>query len=224
VRAAGRDDTPGLIVVTKFHPARDAATLVNLGVTDVGENREQEAGPKAAEVAALGGHPTWHFIGQLQSKKAARVLKFSREIHSVDRPNLVSALERAAQRIEEQGEENVQVGCYLQLDLREHPTEGGDAPGSRGGVDPADMLALAQDVADAEHLRLRGVMAVAPLGVDPEGPFERLAALSQRLREEHPQATEISAGMSHDLEQAVAHGATRLRIGTEVLGPRPTVL
>lgn len=220
VAAAGRTERPGLIVVTKFHPASDVLDLVRLGVTDVGENREQEAGPKAAEVAAAGAHPRWHFIGQLQSNKAARVLRFANEVHSVDRPGLVTALEKAAARREADTEA---VGCYLQVDLRSAADREAAGAASRGGVLPQEMLSLAEQVASAEHLALRGLMAVAPLGEDPAPAFERLAALSHSLREVHPEAVEISAGMSQDLEQAVAAGATRLRIGTEVLGPRPTV-
>jgi pyridoxal phosphate enzyme (YggS family) len=223
VAAAGREDEPGLIVVTKFHPADDVLTLADLGVTDVGENREQEAGPKAAQVTAAGADLNWHFIGQLQSNKASRVLRFSREIHSVDRTSLVSALEKAARRLEDEDEAAVEVGCYLQVDLRTDASLRQDPKAPRGGVAPEDLLPLAEAVARAEHLRLRGVMAVAPLGEEPRGPFERLAELSQRLRVQHPEAVQISAGMSHDLEEAVRIGATRLRIGTEVLGPRPVV-
>ena len=222
--AAGRSESPRLIVVTKFHPAADVLTLAELGITDVGENREQEAGPKAAEVAAAGHRLTWHFIGQLQSKKAAKVLRFSREIHSVDRPSLVTALDGAATRLEQATQAPVRVGSYLQVDLRTEVARTTDSTAARGGVAPADLLTLAESVAGSDHLDLRGVMAVAPLGEDPRAPFERLAELSASLVREHPGATEISAGMSHDLEEAIAIGATRLRIGTEVLGPRPSVL
>lgn len=222
--AAGRTSAPQLIVVTKFHPAADVLALAGLGVTEVGENREQEAGPKAAEVSAAGTNLTWHFIGQLQSKKAAKVLRFSREIHSVDRASLVTALEGAATRSEQATQTQVRVGAYLQVDLRQEVTRSEDPNAARGGVAPSGLMQLAQTVAASPHLDLRGVMAVAPLGEDPRVAFERLAQLSETLTKEHPEATGISAGMSHDLEEAVAIGATRLRIGTEVLGPRPSVL
>lgn len=220
VEQSGRSDRPQLIVVTKFFPAEDVLALTRLGVSDVGENREQEAGPKAEAVAAAGEHPRWHFIGQLQSNKAARVARFASAVHSVDRTSLVRALGRATQRLaeEEQGRTEP-LECYLQVDLRSEADRAAD-PG-RGGAAPAELPALAEAVAGQEGLALRGVMAVAPLGEDPAAAFERLAELSLALRRDHPDAAEISAGMSGDLEAAVAAGATRLRIGSDVLGPRP---
>lgn len=217
--AAGRADRPGLIVVTKFFPASDVLALAGLGVRDVGENREQEAGPKAAAVAEAGAAPHWHFIGQLQSNKAARVARFAHEVHSVDREGLISALGKASARQLDEGIRQAPLGVYLQLDLRSDIPDDAGAE-ARGGALPAQMLGLAEAVAHAPALALRGLMAVAPLGEDPGPAFERLAALSALLRTQHPDAVGISAGMSSDLEAAVAAGATRLRIGSDVLGRR----
>lgn len=218
---AGRSQAPGLIVVTKFFPASDVLALSRLGVTDVGENREQEAGPKASQVSASGAMPRWHFIGQLQSNKAARVVRFAHAVHSVDRPGLVDALHRAMLRRADTEPVAQALGCYLQVDLRTDASREQNPNAPRGGAHPEELARLADAVAASDHLRLEGLMAVAPLGEDPAPAFERLAMLSQALRQQHPGATQISAGMSADLEAAVAAGATRLRIGSDVLGPRP---
>ena len=218
--AAGRETAPELIVVTKRFPASDVLALAGLGVKQVGENREQEAGPKASLVAEAGAHLRWHFIGQLQSNKAARVLRFASEVHSVDRPGLVEALSRAAVRRAESMPGAAEVGCYVQVDLRTDASASEDPHAPRGGVLPSRVMALADAVAAAPGLTLKGLMAVAPLGEDPQPAFERLALLAETVRGAHPQAVELSAGMSGDLEAAVAAGTTRLRIGSDVLGTR----
>ncbi|MDQ1748398.1 MAG: dependent protein [Frankiaceae bacterium] len=200
-RAAGRDPAElTLVAVTKTFPASDVALLAGLGVADVGENRAQEAATKHAEV---GSPPRWHFVGTLQRNKAALVASFADVIHSVDRVELVTALDRAA---------HGPLDVLLQVSLD-------GAPG-RGGAPLADVPRLADAVAAADHLTLRGVMAVAPLGADPAAAFGRLAEAAARLRADHPGATWISAGMSGDLEAAVAAGATHVRIGTALLGRR----
>jgi pyridoxal phosphate enzyme (YggS family) len=208
--AAGRSDEPQLIVVTKFHPASDVRLLAALGVTDVGENRDQEASAKAAELADLGLR--WHFIGQLQTNKAKSVVHYADAVHSVDRPQLVAALSKA---VGAAGRED-QLACLIQVNLD-------PAASGRGGALPADVPELAARIDGAPGLRLAGVMAVAPLGADPAEAFARLADVAARVRERFPEATMVSAGMSQDLEAAVAAGATHLRIGTDVLGPRPAV-
>ncbi|MGD6980418.1 YggS family pyridoxal phosphate-dependent enzyme [Citricoccus sp. CH26A] len=231
-RSAGRSDAPTLIVVTKFHPAEDVARLAALGVRDVGENRDQEARAKAAETERLTGVQApvrWHFIGQLQSNKAKYVVRYASAVHSVDRESLVDALSAAmgreqARRADSGLQERDPLDCLVQVDLDPRPEQ--DRPagiGARGGVDPAAVGALADRIAAADGLRLRGVMAVAPLGLDPTPAFARLAELSAALTGTHPDATWISAGMSQDLEQAVSAGATHLRVGTDVLGPRAPV-
>ncbi|RNL80455.1 YggS family pyridoxal phosphate-dependent enzyme [Nocardioides marmorisolisilvae] len=208
--AAGRDVAEvGLVVVTKYFPASDVRLLADLGVTDVGENKHQEAQGKAAECADLGLR--WHFIGGLQSNKAAAVAGYADVVESVDRLKLVPGLSRGA------GERGAVVDCLVQVSL--------DPPGAggRSGADPAQVPELAGAIAAAEHLRLVGVMAVAPLGEPPLPAFERLAQVAATLRADHPEARMISAGMSGDLEDAIRCGATRLRIGSSVLGTRPSI-
>jgi len=206
--AAGREPSEvGLVVVTKFFPASDVRLLAALGVTDVGENRHQEAEAKAADCADLG--LVWHFIGGLQTNKAAAVARYAGVVESVDRPELLPRLSRgAAER-----EKSLDVLLQVSLDDAEH----------RHGVHPDDLLALAEQTAATEHLDLRGLMAVAPLGEDPAAAFARLAAIRERFVREHPDAGVLSAGMSGDLEQAISAGATHVRVGSAVLGSRPQV-
>jgi pyridoxal phosphate enzyme (YggS family) len=214
-RAAGREgDRPTLIVVTKFHPAEDIRRLAALGITDVGENRDQEASAKALQLADCG--LSWHFVGQLQSKKAKSVLRYAAAVHSVDRPQLVDALAKAAQA-EHDHTGRAPLDCFIQVSLEDH------AEAHRGGAVPDDVLPLAERIATSAGLVLAGVMAVAPLGAPPEAAFEKLARVAARLVAEHPAATAISAGMSQDLEAAIAFGATHLRIGSDILGSRPAV-
>ncbi|MGO4859391.1 YggS family pyridoxal phosphate-dependent enzyme [Arthrobacter sp. 2MCAF14] len=212
--AAGRSEEPQLIVVSKFHPAADVARLAALGVTDVGENRDQEAAAKSAELAGL--PVRWHFIGQLQSNKAKSVAKYAFSVQSIDRPQLAEALAKAVAR--QQSESGRQdLDCYIQVSLED------DGGAHRGGAAPSDVERLAESIATAAGLRLAGVMAVAPLGAPPEEAFEKLAAISRDLRRLYPDAVGISAGMSQDLEAAVQFGATHLRIGSDILGSRPRV-
>lgn len=211
--AAGRQaDPPRLIVVTKFHPAEDIRMLASLGVSDVGENRDQEAAGKAAELKDQSLR--WHFVGQLQSNKAKSVVRYAHAVHSVDRPQLATALSRSMAAERERTGRGA-LACFIQVSLDHH------SEGLRGGILPADVLALAGLIADADGLELAGVMAVAPRGEDPAGSFERLAAISADLTAVHPGASAISAGMSQDLEAAIRFGATHLRIGSDILGPRP---
>ena len=198
-----------LVVVTKFFPASDVRLLAGLGVHDVGENRHQEAVDKAAECADL--DVRWHFIGGLQSNKAAAVAAYADVVHSVDRPKLVNGLGRGAV------ERDRDLDCLVQVSL-----DPPDASG-RSGCEPADVPALVERIQETEGLRLRGVMGVAPLDGDPDEAFVRLAETASVVRDQAPEATWISAGMSGDLEHAVRHGATHLRIGSAVLGPRPVV-
>ena len=210
--AAGRD--PGelvLVVVTKTFPAEDVRLLAGLGASDVGESREPEASAKAEACADL--PLRWHQVGQVQTNKAAAVARWADVVHSLDRPRLVQALSRAAERA---GRE---LGCFVQVDLGGGPGE----IGARAGAAPADLRAFADDVAGAAGLRLDGVMAVAPRDADPAAAFATLAELAAAVRADHPGARSLSAGMSGDLEAAVAAGATHLRVGRAVLGTRPLV-
>lgn len=213
-QAAGRSDEPTLVVVTKFHPASDIRRLAELGVQDVGESRDQEASAKAAELSDLAVR--WHFIGQLQSNKAKSVARYAHAVHSLDRPQLADALAKAVSR-EQEDTGRAPLECYIQVNLDEH------ASGHRGGALPDAVGMLAERVEAEAALRLAGVMAVAPLGANPEAAFEKLAGISARLRSEYPAAAGMSAGMSQDLEAALRYGATHLRIGSDILGSRPRV-
>lgn len=215
-RAAGRAaDDVTLIVVSKYFPVADVRRLIDLGVTDFGENKDQEASAKFAEIFAGASEQTraalrLHFVGQLQSNKAGHVAAYADVVQSVDRAKIASALAKGAER------HGRTLEVMVQVDL-----DGSD-PG-RGGALPEQIADLAAHVAGLEQLRLSGLMAVAPRGADPDAAFALLAELSRDLRAAHPSADRISAGMSGDLEQGVRHGATHVRIGSAVLGPRPAV-
>ncbi|MBL1084746.1 YggS family pyridoxal phosphate-dependent enzyme [Streptomyces actinomycinicus] len=212
--AAGRErEEVTLIVVTKTYPASDVRMLSELGVRHVAENRDQDAAPKAAACADL--PLKWHFVGQLQTNKVRSVVGYADVVQSVDRSRLVTALSKEAVRAERE------VGCLVQVAL----DAGANGRGDRGGVAPGGIEELADLVAGAPGLRLDGLMTVAPLTGEYAGreraAFGYLMDLSTDLRRTHPAATMVSAGMSADLEQAVAAGATHVRVGTAVLGVRP---
>lgn len=196
-----------LVVVTKFFPAADVRILADLKVTEVGENRHQEAEAKAAELVDLG--LTWHFIGGLQSNKAAAVTGYADVVESLDRRKLIAPLDRGAQQRDRP------LDVLLQVSL--------DPPGrdTRAGADPGELADLAAAVEAAPALRLRGLMAVAPREGDPASAFARLIDVRRRLVGDHPGATWLSAGMSEDLEAAIRVGATHVRVGSAVLGSRP---
>jgi pyridoxal phosphate enzyme (YggS family) len=211
---AGRDRSEiTLVAITKTFPASDVAHLAALGIREVGENRAADAEAKVAACRAMGlTDLVWHFVGQVQTNKAAQVAGCSDVVHSVDRPRLVTALDKGAAKA------GRRVRCLVQVDLSDEPAQGSQG---RGGAAPPDVPAVAAAVAAAGHLELGGVMAVAPLGADPDAAFARLAAVAAELRRDHPEATVVSAGMSGDLEAAVRHGATHLRVGSALLGSRP---
>jgi len=191
-----------LVVVTKFHPVELIEELLAVGARDFGESRHQDAVQKAT--ALEGRDLTWHFVGQIQSNKARPIAQYADVLHSLDRDSVVDALATAQRRV--QG--------FIELNLTDNP--------GRGGVNSADdMLRLAERIAQTETIDLRGVMAVAPLGMDPPQAFERVQTFSAILTQAHPAAAEISAGMSVDWEAALAAGATHLRIGTSITGNRP---
>jgi PLP dependent protein len=208
--AVGRDpDEICLIAVTKTFPASDVLLLRQLGIADIGENRDAEAAPKAAACAAAGVMLRWHFVGQLQVNKAGRVATYAEMVHSVDRSRLAEALGRrasAAGRL---------ISCLVQLNL----DDSGRAAG-RGGADPGDVLAIAAAIASQPSLRLAGVMGIAPLGQPARPAYARLRELAELVRAGHPDARVISAGMSADMGDAIAEGATHVRIGTALLGGR----
>jgi pyridoxal phosphate enzyme (YggS family) len=222
--AAGRD--PGeitLIAITKTRPPADVLLLHELGLTDFGENKDQEAAPKAAAIAAAladagagasaaRSQPLrWHFVGQLQTNKASSVAGYADVVHSVDRVRLVRALGAAARKA---GRE---LTCLVQVDL---DTPGAPADPARGGVPPGQVREIAEAIEAEQGLILGGVMAIAPLGADPARAFAPLRPCSLAVRAVDPAATIISAGMSGDLEAAIGNGATHVRIGTALLGAR----
>lgn len=214
-RSAGRQ--PGevdLLAVTKTFPARDAALLADLGVTDLAENREQEAREKVASFDALRpeGEVRWHMVGQLQRNKARAVARWADVVESVDSERLAEALRLATVSALEAGERQRPMDVLIQVSL--------DAEPGRGGCLPADLPNLAKMITRMSDIRLRGVMAVAPLRGSPDVSFATLSEVAERVRENDPEAVEISAGMSSDLESAVAHGSTRVRVGTALLGGR----
>jgi len=203
---SGRDPSEvTLVVVTKTYPVQDVHLLASLGVRHVGEARVAEGAEKAQGSAGL--DLTWHAIGQVQTKKANALARWADAVHSVDRDRLAAALGRGAELAGRELDVLVQVSL--------------DGDPDRGGVPVPEVLPLAETVRGTTGLRLRGVMAVAPLGADPGESFALLQRVAADVRAEHPEAQLISAGMSGDLEAAVAHGATHLRVGTAVLGSRP---
>jgi pyridoxal phosphate enzyme (YggS family) len=205
--SAGRPaDAVALVAVTKTYPASDVLLLAGLGVTDVGENRDQEAAAKAAAVRSEGVRLRWHYIGQLQRNKARSVAGYADVVESVDSLRLVTALDRAA------AGRDVPLEVLVQVSI--------DGDPDRGGAAGDDLWPIADAVAASDALRLGGVMAVAPLGWEPERAFARLAGLAGRLVAGHPAATTVSAGMSGDLEAAIRYGATHVRIGSSLLGMR----
>lgn len=210
--AAGRpQDAVQLVVVTKHFPAKDVARLARCQVVAVGENRAQEAHGK---VAALAGDAQcaglrWHFVGQLQTNKAASVARWADTVHSVDRARVAVAVGRGARL----AGRRVQVLVQVNVDVS-------DSRG-RGGCLPAEAVDVMAVVAEQPFLVPGGVMAVAPQGASADEAFAQLAQVSAQVRQAFPCATEISAGMSGDFEAAIRHGATLVRIGAAVLGTRP---
>ncbi|WP_375384550.1 YggS family pyridoxal phosphate-dependent enzyme [uncultured Microbacterium sp.] len=212
-RRSGRDPVDlTRIVVTKFHPASLVEQLSALGVRDVGENRQQELSSKAAELRHVLEAPLrWHFIGQAQANKARAIRAAASVVHSIDRERIADAFEAAGTA--DDAEAPPLLDVLIQVNLTDDP--------ARGGVRPDGLEALAEHVSGCRTLRLRGVMAVAPLDEEPAAAFARLAEYSRRLRAVAPGAEWISAGMTADFPEAISCGATHLRIGSAITGPRP---
>ena len=218
-RAAGRDVSDAeLLPITKFFPASDVAILWRLGCRSFGESREQEASAKIAEFQALTGATDvgWHMVGQLQRNKAKHIAVWADTVHSLSTAKVAGALDRGALQAMADGLRTDPVNVFVQISL--------DGDTERGGVDvgdPAAVDAICAEVAQAEGLRLVGLMAIPPLGVDPDEAFTALAVEHRRVLTNHPGATQLSAGMSGDLEAAVRHGSTCVRVGTALMGNRP---
>lgn len=210
-RVSGRDPSEvTLVAVSKTWPAADVLRLHSLGVPDFGENKDQEAKGKAAALAAAAAQIRWHFVGRLQRNKCASIARYADVVHAVDRPELVDALSGGAVRAGRELDVLVQVSL--------------DGDPRRGGVVAGDVAALAERVDAAAGLHLTGVMAIAPLSDDPARAFAALADVAAAVRRTHPGATAISAGMTADLEAAIAHGSTCVRVGTALFGGRATAL
>lgn len=210
--SVGRDvRSVTMVAVTKGFPASDVLDLAALGISDFGESRDQEARAKIAELDSAGTvwapeAVRWHFVGKLQTNKCRSIARYSAVVHSVDRAEVVTALETGAVRAERE------IGVFAQVSL--------DGDPARGGVVADGLAPLADQIAESPSLHLLGVMAIAPLGADPDEAFERLAVISAELRERHPSAVSISAGMTADFEAAIRNGATHVRVGTALLGRR----
>ncbi|HEX4252921.1 MAG TPA: YggS family pyridoxal phosphate-dependent enzyme [Pseudonocardia sp.] len=214
--AAGRStDEVELLAVTKTRPAGDLALLADLGLRAFGENRPQEAGAKVAELAVLRPDitPRWHLVGTLQRNKARAVARWAARVESVDSARLADALASAALRAREEGERRGPLPVLIQLSL--------DGDAARGGVPVPGLAELADRVAGSAGLELHGVMAVAPLGTDPDRAFDTLRAAAAALWRDHPDALVVSAGMTADFERAIRYGSTCVRVGAALLGDRP---
>lgn len=218
-QAAGRDVADiELLPITKFFPATDVAILWRLGCRAFGESREQEASTKIAEFGELTGAPQvrWHMVGQIQSNKAKAIAAWADTVHSLSTAKVAAALDRGVAHAIDEGIRTAPVRVFVQISL--------DGDTSRGGVDVGDPGAidtLCDQVAEAGGLQLAGLMAIPPLGVDPDTAFAALAVEHARVLHRHPDATGLSAGMSGDLEAAVRHGSSCLRVGTALMGQRP---
>lgn len=215
-RDAGRAPSEvSLLPVTKFFPVSDARILYDLGCREFGESREQEATAKVAAFEAEVTDPAvrWHMIGHLQRNKARAIARWAFAIHSVDSERLIGALGRAVTTAVEEGERSEPLRVLLQVSL--------DGDPQRGGAVAADLEFLADRVQSTPNLEFRGLMAVPPIGADPAVAFEELAKIHRELRRIHPEATDLSAGMTNDLEHAVRYGSTCVRVGTALLGSRP---
>lgn len=220
-QAAGRARSEvTLIAVTKNFPATAVEYAAAAGICDVGESKAQELTVKRSALPDLA--VSWHFIGRLQRNKAKAVVEHADVISSIDRLPLLNAVDRAAQNCARfNPQQRLAIMLQVDLDPATDRSEGTDGGAARGGVHPAELMPLAAAVAASDVLSLAGLMAIAPLGQDPAPCFERLAALSENLRTEHPSATAISAGMSADFVPAIKNGATHVRVGTALFGSRP---
>jgi PLP dependent protein len=214
--AAAHRDPAGirLLVVTKNFPAADVALLADLGLADFAENRDQEAAAKTDEYAALRpDHPVrWTMVGRLQTNKARSVARWADEVQSVDSARLADVLRHAVAGSLDRGNRAGPLDVLVQASI--------DGDPARGGCPLPDLPALSDHIAGLDTLRLRGVMAVAPLEMPPDRAFDRLRPVAEQIRAAHPGATCLSAGMSGDLEEAIAYGSTCVRVGTAVLGSR----
>ncbi len=206
----GRDPAQvTMLAVSKTWPPADVLRLHALGVRDFGESYDQEARVKAAALSEVGADVRWHFIGTVQRNKCTSIARYADVVHAVDRSEIVAALSSAAVRA------GRTLDVLVQVSLDADPQPG------RGGAPPDDVTAVAAAVASADGLVLSGVMGIAPLGGDTGAAYTLLHKVAERVRADCPEAVEISAGMSNDLENAIANGSTCVRVGTALFGLRP---
>jgi len=207
-RAGRNSEDVELVIVTKFHPVELVAELVDLGERNFGENKDQEASAKSDALSLLRSdvEVNWHFVGQLQSNKVKSVLRYASTIHSLDRDSLLAELKKQLEKTDQT------VGCFIELNLTDDP--------GRGGLEPSNLGMFAEKVLAVPQINLLGVMAVAGLGVDPRVDFEKAVVASEKLRSISPESRYLSMGMSEDFELAVELGATHVRVGSAITGPR----
>jgi pyridoxal phosphate enzyme (YggS family) len=197
-KSANRDPAEiELIVVTKTFPISDIEILRDLGESNFGENRDQEAGPKARTIPAI-----WHFQGQIQSNKIKSICEWADVIHSISSEKEILKFAQSPRKHQ----------VFLQVSL--------DGQVGRGGASPAELAELANLVNESNNLELMGLMAVAPLGVEPMKAFADLAQINQGFVGQFPNSKYLSAGMSGDFEAAIKYGATHIRVGSSILGSR----
>jgi pyridoxal phosphate enzyme (YggS family) len=201
-KASRRLEEVTLIAVTKTYPANDVEILHELGVSNFGENRNAEGQEKSALVSAH-----WHYQGQIQSNKIAAISSWAQTVHSLDDLSHVAKFDRAVGEIPDK-----RLNIFIQISL--------DGDSTRAGVRGDELIAMGQAISSAKNLDLIGLMVVPPVQAEPEKAFSEVAELAQRFRQEFPKAQSLSAGMSGDFEIAIAHGATHIRVGSQILGPR----
>ena len=199
-----RSYNPTLIVVTKTYPISDVEILADLGVRNFGENRSNEGLEKSSALTTTGIDLTWHYQGEIQSKKLREIASWARCIHSLDSADHGAKLNRTL--------ENRKIDTFIQLSL--------DGDPSRGGVIEGDLFSLAESVAELPQVNLLGIMCVPPVSMDPETAFAKVGAIHQRFKAQYPDSPYLSAGMSGDYLQALSHGATHIRVGSKILGSR----
>lgn len=192
---------PTLIVVTKTYPVSDVEILYGLGVRNFGENRSSEGVEKSSAIDA-----TWHYQGEIQSKKIREILSWADCLHSLDSQSHVEKISRTL--VEDQG----QIELFLQLSLDGNP--------DRGGLLEAELFTLAERVTEISEVNLLGIMSVPPVDLEPKAAFEEISAIHQRFIKIFPGSPSLSAGMSGDYMIALEHGATHIRVGSKILGAR----
>ena len=209
-RAGRSPDEITLIAVSKTKPVEMVKIAYNLGVTDFGENRVQEALPKVTEFHPQGLR--WHMIGHLQSNKAGKVVGSFQSVQSVDGLHLAQVLQRHA------AEQALRLPVLLEINVAGEE--------SKAGITPENALEVARQICALPNLEVQGLMTVAPLVADPEQVrpvFRALRALRDQLLNEIPECSwhHLSMGMTDDYSVAIEEGATIVRIGRAIFGERP---